>query len=225
MPTCTAHLTGRGKPAAMFTMAMLLSSSAAWAQEETGTVAMASAASPAGHPLSNTAMSASLLGRISASTSPLSSEHAAHVTAEQTTTMAAPADALTDSQGRAYGEVSRATVSRWTTRGRASLGMGVGAVGYSSAGSSVWLHPSPAVTVGVRLAVADRTTMYADASSATGWPQPNYNARVGMEFKSASAGRGLGFERGAIGMQLDSGYRLQMKPRRGGLAVYLRGQF
>jgi hypothetical protein len=201
----------------MFTMAVLLSSPPAWAQDGAGTVAMAHVGNPV--------VSASLLGRISASTSPLAQETTARVTAEQSTTLASPADAPTDAQGRAYGEISRATLSRWTTNGRASLGMGVGAVGYSSAGSAVLLHPSPALTVGVRLAVADRTTMYADASSATGWPQPNYNARVGMEFKSAGAGRGLGFERGAIGMQLDSGYRLQMKPRRGGLALYLRGQF
>jgi hypothetical protein len=35
----------------------------------------------------------------------------------------------------------------------------------------------------------------------------------------------LGFDHGAIGMQLDSGYRLSLKPRHGGLGLYLRGQF
>jgi hypothetical protein len=52
----------------------------------------------------------------------------------------------------------------------------------------------------------------------------NYvNTKVGMEWKPAK--RTLGFEHGAVGMQLDSGYRLALKPRHGGLGLYLRGQF
>lgn len=172
---------------------------------------------------------ASLLGRIAATT-PAAREAQAAALNDSTGTRS-PTEPVTDAQGHVHDELSRITVSKWIGRGRASLGVGLGAVGYRNATSL--MNPSPAVTVGVRLDLAPRATMYADASGTTAWntageaaaPGAVYNTRVGMEFKSAGSARGLGFDRGAIGMQLDSGYRLQMKPRRGGLALYLRGQF
>lgn len=185
---------------------------------------------------SGTVAMASLLGRVAAQ-APAAREanQAALNDGAGTTSPAAP---VADAQGHVHDELSRVTVSKWLGRGRASLGLGLGAVGYralpgSAAPAAGLMNPAPAVTVGVRLDVAPRTTMYADASGTAVWNTANdpnaqgalYNTRVGMEFKSAGAARGLGFDRGAIGMQLDSGYRLQMKPRRGGLAVYLRGQF
>lgn len=181
---------------------------------------------------------ASLLGRVAAQ-APAAREAGLAAQNDATGTLS-PAMAVADAQGHVHDEVSRVTISKWLGRGRASLGLGLGAVGYraapggaSSASAAGLMHPAPAVTVGVRVDVAPRTTMFADASGTAVWNAANdpnaqgalYNTRVGMEFKSAGAARGLGFDRGAIGMQLDSGYRLQMKPRRGGLAVYLRGQF
>ena len=180
---------------------------------------------------------ASLLGRVAAQ-SPAARE-ATFAAGNDGTGVASPAAPVADAQGHVHDELSRVTVSKWLGRGRASLGLGLGAVGYrplpgqAAAPAAGLMNPAPAVTVGVRVDVAPRTTMYADASGTAVWNTANdpnaqgalYNTRVGMEFKSAGAARGLGFDRGAIGMQLDSGYRLQMKPRRGGLAVYLRGQF
>ncbi|MEF7615014.1 hypothetical protein V4F39_13920 [Aquincola sp. MAHUQ-54] len=188
------------------------------------------------------AIANTLLGRVSATGGVLDeADPAVHITAEQSTTPALADEAGSDAQGRVYGEVSRVTVTRWRTQGRASLGVGIGAVGYRSvqgtlnaagAPDAALLHPSPALTVGLRLGLSPRATMFADASGTVGWPPARdngwssaYNTRVGMEFKSARAARSFGFDRGAIAMQLDSGYRLQMKPRRGGLAIYLRGQF
>ena len=180
---------------------------------------------------------ASLLGRVAAQ-APAAREAGMAVMNDGTGT-SSPAVPVADAQGHVHDELSRVTVSKWLGRGRASLGVGLGAVGYrplpgqATAPAAGLMNPAPAVTVGVRVDVAPRTTMYADASGTAVWNTANdpnaqgalYNTRVGMEFKSAGAARGLGFDRGAIGMQLDSGYRLQMKPRRGGLAVYLRGQF
>lgn len=179
---------------------------------------------------------ASLLGRVAAQ-APAAREASLAALNDGAGT-SSPAAPVADAQGHVHDELSRVTVSKWLGRGRASLGLGLGAVGYralpgSAAPAAGLMNAAPAVTVGVRVDVAPRTTMFADASGAAVWNAANesnaqaamYNTRVGMEFKSAGAARGLGFDRGAIGMQLDSGYRLQMKPRRGGLAVYLRGQF
>lgn len=204
-------------PAAWFTIAAL-----------TAVPTVCAAADDAGLP--QVAM-ASLLGRVSAATPALRDGVPAVDTAMAT---ASPADPVSDAQGHVVDALSRVTVSRWMGRGHARLGLGFGAVGQRAADGAALANPSPAVTVGVQLDLAPRATMFADASSAAVWrsagnepaaPAALYNTRVGMEFKSASKSRGLGFDRGAIGMQLDSGYRLQMKPRRGGLAVYLRGQF
>ena len=73
--------------------------------------------------------------------------------------------------------------------------------------------------------------LYADAakvgpkSVASYYGQDSVRTRIGLEFKGVNTARNLGLERGSIGMQLQSGYRLQLRPRKGGVAVYLRGQF
>lgn len=212
-------------PAAWFTVAALTALPAVCtAADEAGTAG-------SGGGVSSVAM-ASLLGRVSAANPAL--REAGPVAMEAALGTASPAEPMSDAQGNVVDAMSRVTVSHWMGRGQARLGLGFGAVGQRAADGAALANPSPAVTVGVQLAVAPRATMFADASSAAVWrtagseagaPAALYNTRVGMEFKSASNARGLGFDRGAIGMQLDSGYRLQMKPRRGGLAVYLRGQF
>ncbi|MFN6994035.1 MAG: hypothetical protein ACK4PH_07515 [Aquincola tertiaricarbonis] len=208
-------------PAAWFTLAAL-----------TALPAASRAADDVGASGASSVAMASLLGRVTAATPALREGGPPALDAALGTV--SPADPVADAQGHVMDALSRVTVSRWMGRGQARLGLGVGAVGQRAADGVVLANPSPAVTVGVQLDLAPRATMYADASSAAVWrtagseagaPAAFYNTRVGMEFKSASNARGLGFDRGAIGMQLDSGYRLQMKPRRGGLAVYLRGQF
>lgn len=62
-------------------------------------------------------------------------------------------------------------------------------------------------------------------------PSPRADAwRTGPAPATLEAGwkparQALGFERGALGMQLDSGARLSIKSRRGGLALTLRQAF
>jgi hypothetical protein len=132
-----------------------------------------------------------------------------------------------DNQGRPYTEVSGISVQRWAGQGRASIGIGVGALGYRALGSQALADPSPALSVGVRYRMANEATLYAAASGTRrlGDADALYNTRVGLEFKGASTAKNLGLERGSIGMQLDSGYRISMRPRRGGVGVYLRGSF
>jgi hypothetical protein len=48
-------------------------------------------------------------------------------------------------------------------------------------------------------------------------------AKLGLEWKPAKAH--LGFEQGAVGLYLHSGYQLALKANHGGLGLYLRGQF
>lgn len=204
-PICKAlPAPGCAAAASMFTLAALLAATPARAVDDSGAGDAAN----------------SLIGRVSAAVP----QTGGTVSTERTAALV-PTDVAGEPTARPAGTVERITVSRWAHAGRASVGMGFGTVGVREAGSSALQHPTPALTVGVRLAVAERAMMYADASGASGWEAPRYNTRVGMEFKSASNSRGLGFDRGAIGFQLDSGYRLQMRPRKGGLAIYLRGQF
>ncbi len=47
--------------------------------------------------------------------------------------------------------------------------------------------------------------------------------RVGLEWMSAKPR--LGLQHGSVGLQLDSGYRMSLRTRHGGLALYLRGKF
>ena len=81
-----------------------------------------------------------------------------------------------------------------------------------------------------RLALsADRPLdVYADASGArrvsSDVRTDLYNTKLGMEWttKKPSA---LGFEKGALGLQFDSGLRMSLRVRRGGIGMYLRSQF
>ncbi len=137
----------------------------------------------------------------------------------------------------------------WVARGSAEWGVGVGAIGfvpfsidpeaaYSREMPAMHLGDDPRyvptlmrvrpmVTVGMRLHLSRASALFADASDARGLgddPHADYvHANVGMEWKPAP--HRLGFDHGAIGIRFDSGYRLSLKPRSGGLALYLRGRF
>ncbi len=137
-----------------------------------------------------------------------------------------------DAQGRPFAQSAEFMLHRWVNAGRAALGVGVGAIGMMPAGGAQWTNFSPLVSVGARYRMAREATLYADASRLAPQPvaaaygeQETVRTRVGLEFKGVNTARSLGLERGAIGMQLQSGYRLQLRPRKGGVAVYLRGQF
>lgn len=145
-----------------------------------------------------------------------------------------PSTAPLTVDGRPLSELAGVNYKIWMSRGRAAVGVGVGTLGHVASlsesrgeGPAALNGASATVSVGVRYRVTPDSAVYADASGAQGLgadPAATYiNTKVGLEWKPAK--QTFGFERGAIGMHFDSGYRLSVKPRRGGLALYLRGQF
>lgn len=136
--------------------------------------------------------------------------------------------------GRALSELAGVNYRLWVSHGRAGVGVGVGTIGYVTPrpdgrveGPLALTGTSPMVSVGLRYRLSHESTVFADASGVHGLgtePNANYlNTKLGMEWKPAK--RAFGFDHGAIGMQLDSGYKLSLKARHGGLGLYLRGQF
>ncbi|HJV61918.1 MAG TPA: hypothetical protein VJ743_13295 [Albitalea sp.] len=122
----------------------------------------------------------------------------------------------------------------WMGRGRTQFGVGVGSLGAVAPSSDphgaaalALVGASPALTLGVRHHLTAESTVYADAygtRTLAGEPHAGYvNAKVGVEWKPAKPR--FGFEHGALGIHLDSGYRLALKAHHGGLGLYLRGQF
>ena len=123
----------------------------------------------------------------------------------------------------------------WASSGRVALGLGVGTVTHSVVAPAIGTEPErltgqtggPAVTVGWRLQLSDRSTIYADTSASQGLGEnpaaAYYTTRGGVEWKTRKSR--LGFDRGSVAMQLDSGYRLSLRTRRGGVALVLRGSF
>jgi hypothetical protein len=85
----------------------------------------------------------------------------------------------------------------------------------------------PTVTVALRFRVSPESAVYADASSARGLGGETaadyFNTKLGMEWKPAKSRFGL--ENRSVGIQFDSGYRISLGARKGGLGVYLRSQF
>ncbi len=155
-----------------------------------------------------------------------------------------------DSFGRPYTEMGGVNYRWWLRRGRADLGIGVGTVGYLVApieglaasphsliydgphalvyaGPHTLAHTAPTVTVGWRYQLNERSTVFADALGARRSYADDrsdfYSTKVGMEWKERKSR--LGFEQGSLGLRLDSGYRMSLRTRKGGLGVYLRGQF
>lgn len=123
----------------------------------------------------------------------------------------------------------------WASSGRVAFGLGVGTVTHSVVAPAIGSEPErltgqtggPAVTVGWRLRLSDQSTIYADTSATQGLGQnpaaAYYTTRGGVEWKTHKSR--LGFDRGSVAMQLDSGYRLSLRTRRGGVALVLRGSF
>ena len=111
---------------------------------------------------------------------------------------------------RRYGRLPRAG---WRTSGDATTGALRGAV--------------PTVTFGMRYRVSGETAVYADATSAralaTDAAPGLYNTKVGMEWQPAKSR--FGFENRSLGIQLQSGYRMSLRVKSGGLGVYFRGKF
>ncbi len=155
-----------------------------------------------------------------------------------------------DSFGRPYTEMGGVNYRWWLRRGRSDLGVGFGTVGYlvppidglaanphalmyagphaqAYAGPHTLAHTAPTLTVGWRYQLDERSMVFADAWGARRSYADDrsdfYSTKVGMEWKERKSR--LGFEKGALGVQLDSGYRMSLRARKGGLGLYLRGQF
>jgi hypothetical protein len=136
--------------------------------------------------------------------------------------------------GRAGRDLAGVSYRVWMSRGRADIGIGLGSLGFVVApvaggvnGVTTLVGALPTMTVGVRYRLTDQHLLFADASRARGLgadPAGDVvSTQVGLEWRPARST--LGFEQGALGMQLDSGYHLSLKARRGGPALYLRGRF
>jgi hypothetical protein len=137
--------------------------------------------------------------------------------------------------GRPMADLAGVNYRLWVGRGRTELGVGVGALGYvqgspdprESESARTLVGASPAFAVGVRHRVSPASLVYADAVGTRtlgGEPGAAYvRTKVGIEWKPAT--RRFGFDHGALGVHLDSGYRLALKAHHGGLGLYLRGQF
>lgn len=146
-------------------------------------------------------------------------------------TRLAPSDAAPlAADGRALSELSGINYRLWMGRGRTEFGVGLGTLGYVHPGAepgAPLLRAAPTLSLGIRYRVTPESAFYADASGARGLGMDSgaayVNTKVGMEWKPAKPA--LGFEHGAIGMHFDSGYRLSLKARRGGLRIVLRGEF
>lgn len=150
------------------------------------------------------------------------------------TRLAAPDAAPLAPDGRALTELAGVNYRLWMGRGRTEFGVGLGTLGYVhpgpdgrvDAGASM-LRSSPTLSLGVRYRVTPESAIYADASGARGLGMDSsaayVNTKVGMEWKPAKSR--LGFDHGALGMHFDSGYRLSLKARRGGVRIVLRGEF
>jgi hypothetical protein len=136
--------------------------------------------------------------------------------------------------GRPMSDLAGVSYRLWTSHGRTDLGVGVGTIGYVQPrpdgrieGPVSLTGAVPTVSLGLRYHVTRDSAVYADASGARGLGTDTangyVNAKVGLEWKPAKSR--FGFEHGALGMHLDSGYGLALKARHGGLGLYLRGQF
>ncbi len=86
---------------------------------------------------------------------------------------------------------------------------------------------APATTTGPRWRLTGQRLPYADAKPVLGPGSDPAGAeittRVGLEWMSAKPR--LGLHQGSVGFQLDSGYRMSLRTRHGGFALYLRGKF
>jgi hypothetical protein len=142
--------------------------------------------------------------------------------------------AAQDAQGRPLTDVAGVSLRWWTRHGRADLGVGVGTLGLvdQRPDPQGLAHPMlrstvPTLTVGWRYRMSGEAALYADATSARSLAadaMPDlYATKVGMEWKPAKSR--FGFENRSLGIQMQSGYRMSLRARKGGLGVYFRGNF
>lgn len=137
-------------------------------------------------------------------------------------------------RGTQYDEVRGVSYRWWLGNGRGAVGFGLGTIGYAvpvategaALPATTVIGSVPTTSIGLRYALTPTTLAYADGSRARGLggePHVFYNAKAGVEWKPAKSR--VGFEGGRLGLQLDSGYRMSLRTKKGGIGVYLRGTF
>jgi len=193
----------------------------------------------------------SLIGRVDLANATTTSQYVPTFSLERSRLLPSsrdwPGGSGVDAFGRPYTEMGGLSYRWWLRRGRADIGVGVGTVGYLVspieglgasphspgphshvyAGPHTLVHTAPTVTVGWRYQVDDRSMVFADALQARRSYADDrsevYSTKVGMEWKERKSR--VGFEQGKLGIQFDSGLRMSLRARKGGLGLYLRSQF
>jgi hypothetical protein len=125
----------------------------------------------------------------------------------------------------------------WWGHGRSTWGLGLGTVAYGLRGTgSVPGRVDPAatsfagsvglLTLGMRYRTTDSATIFADAAAWHGSAVERRNAlvgKVGLELKSAQSFLNISY--GGLGMRLADDTRLTVRPRRGGIGLFVRSEF
>ena len=159
--------------------------------------------------------------------------HEAQVTTERAW-LQPGAPAPLDAQGRPLGDMAGVSVRWWSGQGRSHVGFGLGTVGFVVPGiedhgraPGALRAAVPTLTVGWRYRVSSATAVYADATGArhpaTDAAPGLYNTKVGMEWQPAKSR--FGFENRSLGIQFQSGYRMSLRVKSGGIGLYFRGNF
>ena len=146
---------------------------------------------------------------------------------------AMPSVVALDAAGRPLVDAAGFSYRWWLRRGRADVGIGLGAIGrvvapVEASGEQTLAYAAPTLTLGLRYQLSERSTLYADATGARrGQGEAGadlFATKLGVEWAGRPRSR-LGFDKGAFGLRLDSGYRMSLRIRHGGLGIYVRGQF
>ena len=122
----------------------------------------------------------------------------------------------------------------WVSHGRSDVGVGVGTLGYRvtpfgalADDPRISTGAAPMVSVAWRYRVSEQSVLHADASSARGLAAnggDGYFTKIGVEWKAKPESR-LGLDGSSLGLQLDSGLRMSMRLKKGGVGFYLRSKF
>jgi len=133
-------------------------------------------------------------------------------------------------------DLTEMTYQRWAARGRADVGVGIGSVMLVDrpngmlpgryADSGLAAGSGTLLMLGLRYRATDRSSVYADATHVTGLGltgEERVVGKVGIEFKAAKSDWQIAY--GGLGFRLAGDTRMTLKPRRGGLGVYMRSTF
>ncbi len=136
-------------------------------------------------------------------------------------------------------DLTEVTVQRWTNRGRAEVGLGVGSIGLvnrstglltgqSLDGAGTATATGTVLMLGMRYRATENSSFYADASHVRGLGngldgEDRIVSKVGMEFKSAQSNWKIAY--GGFGFRLAGDARMTVKLRRSGVTLMMRRAF